>query len=268
LEAVRIGVVDLDRILREHPRGSELTALRRRILEVEAALRTPLPPPRITAPTPPDVTSGLRKAFEERVRTIHERIRAHTRALLEQQALALRRAYQEELRTLEEQGRLELERFARRVQAEQQEKLRARQQEIQAELEQTVEQKRRQLDAEARAYEEQVAKEYRIPLLNIRLKLETVQLASREEANKLVAEYERLQRERDEKIRKFQEEQRTAFEAFVQQVRTNANEQLQTYARALEAEARARVAERKREVRGRLEAADKEREDRYSQEME
>lgn len=267
LEAVRIGVVDLERVLREHPRAAELGALRQRILDVEAALRTPLPPPRITPPTLPDVTSGLREAFEERVRAIQERIRAQTRALLEQQAASLRRTYQEELRVLEQQGRLELERFAQQVQAEQQEMLRARQQEIQAELERTVEERRKQLEAETRAYEEQVAKEYRIPLLNIRLKLETVQLTSREEANQLVAEYERLQRERDEKIRKFQEEQRAAFEAFAEHARAKANETLKSYARLLEAQARRRIAERQQAIRRRLEAAAKEREQRFRQEM-
>ncbi|MDR5682933.1 MAG: hypothetical protein QN163_02755 [Armatimonadota bacterium] len=238
--ATRVGLVDLDRVAEQHPRAQELAALRRRVAETEVAMRIPLAPPQIAQP---------------QIRDLGPRLQARTRELLEQQAAELRRTYQEELRVLERQGKEEVERFARQVQAEQQEKLTQRQEALQAELHARAEAKRKEMEPKLRAYEGEVAREYRIPLLNLRLKLEAVQHTDRQQFERLVAEYERLQREREAKVAAFQAEQQKEFEAFVKESEEQARSQMEAYRAELEAEARRRIEEREAIVRNRLREA-------------
>ncbi|MDR7563712.1 MAG: hypothetical protein QN134_09225, partial [Armatimonadota bacterium] len=94
---MRIGTVDLDRVLQVHPRGRELVQLRQRILELEAALRTPLAPPQITPPPLPTSIEQVRQTLDQRIRAIQEQIRAETQRQLQAHAAQLRANLQAEM---------------------------------------------------------------------------------------------------------------------------------------------------------------------------
>jgi hypothetical protein len=250
--ATRVGLVDLDRIADQHPRAQELAALRRRVAEVEVAMRIPLPPPEIARP---------------QIRDLGPQMQARVRELLEQQAAELRRTYEEELRLLERQGKEELEQFVRQVTAEQQEKMRQRQEALQAEVRARAEAKQKEMEPRLRTYEEQVVREYRIPLLNLRLRLEVVQQTDRQQFERLVAEYERLQRERDAKVEAFGAEQRKEFESFLKQAEEQARQQMEAHRAELEAGGRKRIQERETVVRNRLREAAAAREKQFREVM-
>lgn len=250
--ATRVGLVDLDRIAQQHPRASELAALRRRVAEVEVAMRIPLAPPEIAQP---------------QIRDLGPQLQARTRELLEQMAAELRRTYEEELRVLERQGKEEMERLAREVAAAQQEKVRQRHEVLQAELLARAEARRKEMQAELRAYEERVVREYRIPLLNLRLRIEVAQQVDRQRFEQLVAEYERLQQERDARVEAFGAEQQKKFEAFVKESEEQARQQMEAYRAELEAEGRQRLQEREEIVRSRLREAAAAREKQFREVM-
>jgi len=249
----RVAVVDLERVAREHPRAQELEALRRRIQQTEAALAVPLPPPVLPSPAP--------------LQRVTARIREDAQRMLQDQAQALRETYRRELAAMQRQARAELEAYGRQLQAEAQQALKARQDQVQEELRRRVEARQQETQTRVRAHEEQVAQEYRLPLLNLRLKLETVQHADRQQYDRLLQEYERLQRERDAKIQAFADQEQRALREFAQQEEQRAREALEAYRKELEAQTRARLQEREAAVRARLEEAARERERRFQQAM-
>ncbi|MDQ7800811.1 MAG: hypothetical protein QN142_06410 [Armatimonadota bacterium] len=243
----RVAVVDLDRIAKEHPQARELTELRRRIAQTEAALMVPPPPPPLPVPSVSPVT---RRVQEEAQRE------------LARYAQELRAVYRRELEARERQARAELERYAQQLQRDAEERLKARQQQVQEDLQRRVEAQKQQVQARVRAYEEQVAREYRLPLLNLRLKLETVQHADRQQYDRLLQEYERLQKERDGKIQAFAEAQQKELQEFARVEEQRAREELEAYRKELEEQTRSQLAEREAQLRAELQqqAQDRERE--------
>ncbi len=241
----RVAVVDLDRIAQEHPRARELAELRRRIAQTEAALFVPLPPPPVALPS---------------VRPVAQHIQQEAQRELASYAEELRAAYRKQLQALERQAKDELDRFSKQLQADAQEQLKARQQQAQEELQRKVEARQREVQTRVRAYEEQVAREYRLPLLNLRLKLETVQHADRAEYDRLLQEYERLQKERDAKIQAYAEAQQKDLQEFARSEEQRAREALEAYRKELEEQTRQQLREREAQLRAQLQEAAQERE--------
>lgn len=236
--AQRIAVVDMDRLIRRHPRAAEFEGLRRKIAEIEVALRIPLAPPTLL---PPQIPRTARPGIQEEIR-----------ATLQTQADQLRKTYQEELTLLEKQGQEELKRYAEQLQAEQRDRLQKREAALRAEFETQSKQRQRDAQVAIREVDERTVAEYRTPLLNVRLRLEAAQLASREQADKLVQDYERLQRERDQKIDGFRVQKEQEMQAFAKEREEVSRRELEALHKKLNEEGQRLVAEREAMIRARI----------------
>ena len=106
----RIGVVDLDRVARTHPRWPELEALNKKLAEVEGQRAAP---PQI----PPDVQARLEAQLRAQGKKLEAQFRQEMQALQERQGARLAR-YVAELRA-EQSGKL------KRLRAQQDAELRA-----------------------------------------------------------------------------------------------------------------------------------------------
>ncbi|MDR7435179.1 MAG: hypothetical protein QN189_08620 [Armatimonadota bacterium] len=222
----RVGVVDFDAVLRAHPRWKELEALNRQIQALEVQRSSPPPPP-------PPVEVNLDKVLASE--------KARLEALLK-----------EEVEVRRKQAQRELEDYARDLKRRQEARLVQRQKELEAQVKQAVEEHHKELVEELRAYEQQIMEEYRIPLLNLRLKLETVRFTSREEGERTVQEIERLQAERDAKIKAKEEASNQALQEFIKQKEKEANEELKAFQDSLNKESQELVAARERALRARI----------------
>ena len=172
---LRVGVVDVDRVARAHPRWPELDALNKKLADLEVQLAVPPQAPPLVA----------------------DRLEAQLRA----QAKQLEAEFQAEMASLRQRQEAALERYAASLQDEQTAKLDRLRAQVEAELKQTVEARAAELRAELRRYEAEVLDEYRFPIANLRLKAAVIGVASEEELRQLTGELERLLNERDAKVR-------------------------------------------------------------------
>lgn len=172
---LRIGVVDLDRVARAHPRWPELEALNKRLAEVEGQLAAP---PQI----PPAVQARLE-------------------AQLRAQGKKLEGEFRREMQALQERQRARLARYVAELRTEQKQKLARFQAQLDAELRTALETRARALRTELRQYELQVNDEYRFPIANLRLKADVIGVETEEELRRITGELVLLLNERDAKVR-------------------------------------------------------------------
>ncbi len=173
-DPTRIAVVDLDAVVRAHPRWTEVDAIAKKIVQVEAALATP--------PVIPPI------------------LQAQVQARLKAQARRLEREFQAEIAALKKQQEERVALYAARVRVEAEAGLRRLRAGLDAELNRALRDRIRAARADLRQYEIQVLDEYRFPLTNLRLRADVVGVTSEEEQRQLIDELDRLLLERDAKV--------------------------------------------------------------------
>jgi DNA repair exonuclease SbcCD ATPase subunit len=246
---VRIGVVDFNAVVRAHRRWPELDAIQRKMDALQFRLHNPPPPPEIQVVV----------------------IQPSPNINLQAEADQLRKALSDELNALQEEKRREIEAYVNEVKAEHEAALADRQKELNEELQKSLEAKRDELQRELDRFELATMAEYRIPLANMRVK-DAVPPSSEEEAKKLSAEADRIQKERDEKIRtkaqalekdlnEFRKAKTTEAEAKFNAMIEAAEQEVKTKAEAKQdafnAEMRAAVADREQTFRNAMESRQK-----------
>jgi hypothetical protein len=230
-----VAVVDLIMIFKAHRRWPELEAIGKKIQAIQVRLASPPPSPPL--PQPADLEKELQKEAE--------RIGAGMR---------------EEMKALDAQARARLEAYANELRAEHEAKLAEKQRQLNAELQQAMETKRDELQRELEKFELVTMAEYRIPLLNLRLKADVVGITNEEEAKKLTAEAERLTTERDGKIRAKAQGLGKNLEDFQKAKSGDAESQFKALISSAEEEANAKIKEKEAAERAALETAARERE--------
>ncbi len=221
----RIAVVDLTRAMRVHPRWPEVIALDRQIsvLEAKIVVATQIRPAtavRLNVPRV-DLTPEMRAAVE--------RIRPE----LQQQADAVKAA-----------ARKELEAFVADLRAEQQKKVDAKRGELEAQLTKAMQDKQQAISKDNQQFQQQTLAEYRLPLLNLKLKIEDVQQSGKGEVDKLQAQQAALTKERDDKITSHEKANQQALADFQKAQVEASNAELKKYEEELTKEGQRRVDER------------------------
>lgn len=230
-----VAVVDLVTLLKAHRRWPELEALNKKIQAIQLRLASPPPPPPLPQP-------DLSKELQDQ----GERLAAGMR---------------EEMKALEAQARARLEAYANDLRVEHEARLADKQRQLNAELQQALETKRDELQRELEKFELATMAQYRIPLLNLRLKADVVGITNEEEARKLSAEAERLTTERDGKIRTKADGLAKTLEEFQKTKSAEAESQFKALVAAAEEDGNAKIKEKEAVERAGLEAAAREREE-------
>jgi hypothetical protein len=218
---LRVVVVDLDRATHAHPRWGEVDALDRRVegligqLSAVAASASAAPPPSI------DLTPELRAA-----------------ALQETTQLApeFRRRMDAEAADAQSAARRELDAYGAKVRADQQAQFDAKRIEFQAATDKAVDDKAAALRADSAQFQQQTLEQYRLPLLNLRLRLDAVSQSDKKESDRVAQQLQALTKERDDKIAAhdkangdalvaFQKEQQQAFVAQLQALQADLGKQ-------------------------------------------
>ncbi len=226
--APRIAVVDLTRAMRVHPRWSEVTALERQISSLQARIGASVEsrPAAINLDVPRvDLTPEMRAAAER------------MRPELQQEAEAVKAA-----------ARKDLDAFVAQLRAEQQKKMEAKRAELEAELVKLTQEKQQALNKDNQQFQQQTMAEYRLPLLNLKLKIEDVQQSGKGEADMLSAQQQALTKERDDKIAAHEKANQQSLQDFQKEQIQAGNARLQAYQEQLAKEGQHRVDERAAEL--------------------
>jgi hypothetical protein len=229
-----VGVVDMPALLRAHRRWPEFEVLTRKIDALQFRLSNPPEPPALPPPN-----------LEPQLQAEADRLSA---------------AYRAELAELEAQVRRRVESVAADVKAEAEAKLADRQRQANEELQRTIEARRDELQRELEKFEIATMNEYRIPLLNLRLKADVVGLSNEEEAKRLNEEANRLLQERDAKIRTRAQALEKTMQEFQQAKTAEAETRFKAVVAAVEEEANKRITAENETARAEIEAAVKDRE--------
>lgn len=231
----RVGFVDLSRALRAHRRWPEMEALEKQMGALQVRLSNPPLPPE-----GPVVDLG---------------------AELQSEVERLQVAYRAELSMIGEQIKQRIEAFAADLKAEQEGKLADRHKQLNAELQRVIEAKRDEMQRELDRFELATMAEYRVPLLNLRLKGDVVGVTSEEEARRLNQEAERITKERDAKVRVKAQALEKALEEFQQAKTAEAEAQIKALIASLENDANARIKAKQEEADAEMQAAVRAREE-------
>jgi Skp family chaperone for outer membrane proteins len=220
----RIAVVDLTRATRVHPRWPEVLALERQIdllqTKIGAAVQNRPAALRLDVPRV-DLTPEMRAAAER------------MRPELEQQAEAVKAA-----------ARKQLEAYVTELRAEQQRKLEAKRAELEAELVKAVQEKQQAIAKDNQQFQQQTLGEYRLQLLNLKLKIDDVQQSGKGESEKLQAQLTALTKERDDKIAAHEKANQQVLTDFQKAQIEASNARLKAYQDELNKENQRRVDER------------------------
>ncbi len=182
-------------------------------------------------------------------------------AELQSEVERLQVAYRAELTAIEEQIKQRMEAFAADLKAEQEGKLADRHRQLNAELQRVIEAKRDEMQRELDRFELATMAEYRVPLLNLRLKGDVVGVTSEEEARRLTQEGERITKERDAKIRVKAQALVKTLEEFQQARTAEAEAQIKALIASLENDANARIKAKQEETNAEMQAAVRAREE-------
>lgn len=238
----RVGFVDLGRALRAHRRWPEMEALVKQMDAIQVRLSNPPPPPE-----GPVVDLGPELQAEV------ERLQA---------------AYRVELSAIDGQIKQRIEAFAADLKAEQEGRLADRHKQLNAELQRVIEAKRDEMQRELDRFELATMAEYRVPLLNLRLKGDVVGVTSEEEARRLNQEAERITQERDAKVRARAQALEKALEEFQKAKTAEAEAQIKALIVSLENDANARIQAKQEEAGAEMQAAMRVREESLNRAME
>jgi len=195
-----VAVVDLDRLMRAHPRWPDVEQLNRRIADLQAKLS--LPPQLAVQVAKIDLTSQMKAQLQQMVAQMRPEFQKQFR----QEAEALQHQSEEELRA-----------YQAKVAADKQAEFEAERARLEAEINKAVQDRQQATTREMEQFERQTLEQYRLPLLNLHLKLDAVQQTDKQEADRLNAELLAKTKERDDKIAAHDAESRKALAAFQQQ---------------------------------------------------
>lgn len=176
-------------------------------------------------------------------------------AELQAEVERLQAAYRAELDAIGEQIKKRIEAFAADLKAEQEGKLADRHKQLNAELQRVIEAKRDEMQRELDRFELATMAEYRVPLLNLRLKGDVVGVTSEEEARRLNQEAERITKERDAKVRVKAQALESTLEEFQKAKTAEAEAQIKALIASLEDDANARVKAKQEEADAEMKAA-------------
>ncbi len=210
--AARIVVVELDRASRAHPRWAEVDALDRRIQELLGQLSAVTASAHVAAPPSVDLTPELRAAAQ------------HESAQLTPE---FRRRMDAEVSGAEAAAHRELDAYAAKVRADQQREFESKRIEIQASVQKTVQDKATALQQDSAQFQQQTLEQYRLPLLNLRLKLDAVSPSDKKESDRVAQQLQTLIKERDDKIAAHDKVNQDALAAFQKQQQDAYTQQLQ-----------------------------------------
>jgi Skp family chaperone for outer membrane proteins len=243
----KIGIVDLEAVLRAHPRWPELEQINAAIqrIDVEMASATILPPP---ARPSSSTAAGLKKT-------------------LDQEAAALRRSIDQELTALRAESRRRLDSLAAQIRAEQQSKFQTASKQITAEAESVLDAKENELQAKLRTGELAIMEEYSYPILNLRLRAEVAGLRSEDEARQILRQIQLLQSEREARIADLRESLGEEFETFRRTKEAEVNDRLKALQETLNTEFRDRMASKQAELAAALAKTAAERQGQFQRQM-
>jgi hypothetical protein len=240
--APKIAVVDLTRVTRAHPRWPEVMALDRQIsdLQVRVAAAVANAPTMVRVDLPKvDLTPEMKAAIER-----------------------MRPEVQQEAEAAKAAARKDLNAYVAQLRLEQQKKIEAKQAEAQAELTKVVDEKAQVLSKDNQQFQQQTMAEYRLQLLNLKLKLEDVQQTGKGEADRLNAQIQAVTKERDDKIAAHEKANQQVLQQFQTEQVQAATAQIKAYQDQLTKEGQRLVDERStkatQEVRIKLEAMQQE----------
>jgi hypothetical protein len=241
-KALRIAVVDLTRVTRAHPRWPEVMALDRQISDLQARLAAAVAnaPTVVRVDLPKvDLTPEMKAAIER-----------------------MRPEVQQEAEAAKAAARKDLNAYVAQLRLEQQKQIEAKQAEAQAQLTKVVDEKAQALSKDNQQFQQQTMAEYRLPLLNLKLKLEDVQQTGKGEADRLNAQIQALTKERDDKIAAHEKANQQVLQQFQTEQVQAATAQIKAYQDQLIKEGQRLVDERStkatQEVRIKLEAMQQE----------
>ena len=196
---LRLAVVDFVRVAQAHPRWGELDALNHRIAELEAALALPS-----TAQVPlPQIDLG-------------PQMRAEVERELEQLRPEFRQQFEREAAALQDEAKRELDGYVAKVRADTEAEFETRRAALEAQTRKAVQDKQDETTKDMGQFEQQTLEQYRMRLVNLRLKTEAVQQTDRQEAERLSTQLQELTKERDGKIAAHDKESQTALQEFQQ----------------------------------------------------
>ena len=211
--APRIVVVDLERASRAHPRWAEVDALDRRIQDLLGQLSAVSASAHVAAPPSVDLTPELRAAAQQES--------AHLTP-------EFRRRMDAEVSGAQAAGRRELDAYAAKIRADQQREFESKRIEIQAAIQKTVQDKSAALQQDSAQFQQQTLEQYRLPLLNLRLKLDAVVPTDKKETERVSQQLQTLMKERDDKIAAHDKANQDALAAFQKQQQDAFTQELQT----------------------------------------
>ncbi|HET9001896.1 MAG TPA: hypothetical protein VFP86_19805 [bacterium] len=240
--ALKIAVVDLTRVTRAHPRWPEVMALDRQISDLQARVAAAVAnaPTMVRVDLPKvDLTPEMKAAIER-----------------------MRPEVQQEAEAAKAAARQDLNAYVAQLRLEQQKKIEAKQAEAQAELTKVVDEKAQALSKDNQQFQQQTMAEYRLQLLNLKLKLEDVQQTGKGEADRLNAQIQAVTKERDDKIAAHEKANQQVLQQFQTEQVQAATAQIKAYQDQLTKEGQRLVDERStkatQEVRIKLEAMQQE----------
>jgi Skp family chaperone for outer membrane proteins len=238
VRAPRVAVIDLPRAVRVHRRWPEVVALDRQISELQAKIAQVMGsrsgPVRIELPKV-DLAPEMKAAVGR-----------------------MRPELQQEAEAVKAEARKELDAYVAELRAEQQKKMQARRTEVEAELAKAVQEKQQALNKDTEQFQQRTLAEYRLPLLNLKLKAEDIQQTGKGESEKLNQQLQALTKERDDKIAAHEKANQQALQDFQKEQIAASNARLKSYQEELSKEGQRLLDERttklSAQVRTKLEA--------------
>jgi hypothetical protein len=112
----------------------------------------------------------------------------------------MRPELQQQAEAVKAAARRQLDAFVAELRAEQQKKIEAKRVELEAELVKATQDKQQAIAKDNSQFQQQTLAEYRLQLLNLKLKIDDVQQSGKGETDKLQAQLTALTKERDDKI--------------------------------------------------------------------
>jgi hypothetical protein len=124
-------------------------------------------------------------------------------------------------------ARRELDAYAAKVAADQKAEFETKRLELQAAIQKTVDDKTTALQADSAQFQQQTLEQYRLPLLNLRLKLDAVSPSDKKESDRVAQQLQALTKERDDKVAAHEKANQDALVAFQKEQQQSFTQQLQ-----------------------------------------
>ncbi|HET7265051.1 MAG TPA: hypothetical protein VFL28_10305 [bacterium] len=237
VRSVRIVVVDLVRATHAHPRWPEVDAVDRRTQDLVGQLSAVTASAGTVAPPAVDLTPEIRAAAQqESARLVPE----------------FRRRMDAEVQDAHAAGKRELDAYAAKVRADQQRQFDAKRAELEAAIQKTVQDKAAALQQDSAQFQQQTLEQYRLPLLNLRLKLDAAATTDRKESERLSQQMQTLTKERDDKIAAHDKANQDALAAFQKQQQDAFTAQLKALSDGLAKEGQRLVDQKVAEITARM----------------